>query len=105
MTFRLDYLEIFFLILVRISGFVYTAPILSLKNIPVRVKAGFSIFLAIILYFVVPAPIPEYNGVIGYAILAVKEAIAGALMGFFANIAYHILSFAGQLMDMEIVFP
>jgi len=104
MTFRLDYLEIFFLILVRISGFVYTAPILSLKNIPVRVKAGFSIFLAIILYFVVPAPIPEYNGVIGYAILAVKEAIAGALMGFFANIAYHILSFAGQLMDMEIGF-
>ncbi|HPU63672.1 MAG TPA: flagellar biosynthetic protein FliR [Mobilitalea sp.] len=104
MTFTIDNLEIFFLILVRISGFVYTAPILSLKNIPVRVKAGFSIFLAIILFYAVPASNPEYSGVIGYSILVVKEAIAGTLMGLFSNIAYHILTFAGQMIDMEIGF-
>lgn len=104
MTIRLDNLEILFLILARMSGFVYTAPILSLKNIPVRVKAGFSIFLAIILYYTVPVSMPEYDGVIGYTILVVRETIAGVLMGYFSNIAYHILSFAGQIMDMEIGF-
>lgn len=104
MTFRLEDFEIFFLILVRMSGFIYTAPLFSLRNVPVRVKAGLSVFLAIILFYTVPMAVPEYSGVIGYAILVVKEAIAGALMGFFSNIAYHILSFAGHIMDMEIGF-
>lgn len=104
MTFTLENFEIYLLILVRMSGFIYTAPIFSLKNVPIRVKAGFSIFLSIILFYSVPLSGPEYYGIIGYAILVVKEAIAGALMGLFSNIAYHILAFAGQIIDMEIGF-
>lgn len=104
MTFTLDNFEIFFLILVRMSSFIYTAPLFSLRNVPVRVKAGFSLFLAIILFYAVPMDAPQYYGVIGYAIIVVKEAIAGALMGLFSNIAYHILAFAGQIIDMEIGF-
>lgn len=104
MTFTLDNFEIFFLILVRMSGFIYTGPLFSLRNIPVRVKAGFSIFLSIILFYAIPISVAEYIGVIGFAILVIKEAIAGALMGLFSNIAYHILAFAGQIIDMEIGF-
>ena len=104
MTFKLENFEIFYLILVRISGFIYTAPLFSLRNIPFRVKAGLSIFISFILFFTLPVSAPEYNGVIEFAILVVKEAIAGALMGLFSNIAYHILSFAGQIIDMEIGF-
>lgn len=104
MTMTLLDIEFFFLILVRITGFVYTAPFFSLKNVPVRVKTGLSIFLAIIILFTFSNEPPEYAGVIGYAILVVKEAIVGIVLGFFTNIAYHILSFAGQFMDMEIGF-
>lgn len=104
MTFRLDDFEIFFLILVRMSGFIYTAPLFSLRTVPMRVKAGLSIFLAIILFYTVPLSPTEYTGVIGFAILVITEAIAGALMGLFSNIAYHILAFAGQIIDMEIGF-
>lgn len=96
--------ELFLLILVRISGFIYTAPLFSLRSVPVRVKAGFSIFISIILFYTIPLSAAEYVGVIGFAILVVKEAIAGALMGLFSNIAYHILAFAGQIIDMEIGF-
>lgn len=104
MTFTIADFEIFLLILVRMSGFIYTAPLFSLKNVPVRVKAGFSIFLSIILFYTIPLSEAEYIGVIGFAILVLKEAIAGTLMGLFSNIAYHILAFAGQIMDMEIGF-
>lgn len=104
MTFTLENFEIFFLILVRMSGFVYTAPLFSLRSVPVRVKAGFSIFLSIILFYTIPLSASGYIGIIGFAILVIKEAIAGALMGLFSNIAYHILAFAGQIMDMEIGF-
>ncbi len=104
MTFSIVDFELFLLILVRMSGFIYTAPLFSLRNIPVRVKAGFSIFISIILFYTIPLSAAEYAGIIGFAILVVKEAIAGALMGLFSNIAYNILAFSGQIIDMEIGF-
>lgn len=104
MTFSILNFELFLFILVRITGFIYTAPFFSLRNVPIRVKTGLSIFIALILFYTVPMDLPEYAGVIGLAILIVQEAIAGALMGLFANVAYHILAFAGQIIDMEIGF-
>lgn len=104
MTFQLDDFELYLLIFVRITGFVYTAPFFSLKDVPFRVKTGLCIFLAAIIFYTVPPASAEYNSVIGFAIIIVKEAIAGAIMGLFANIAFYILNFAGQIMDMEIGF-
>ncbi|HWT76312.1 MAG TPA: flagellar biosynthetic protein FliR [Mobilitalea sp.] len=104
MTFTIENFEAYLLILVRITGFIYTAPFFSLRNVPVRIKAGLAIFMAAILFYTVPYTSPEYESVIEYAILAVKEAIAGAVMGFFANIAYQIVAYAGEIIDMEIGF-
>jgi flagellar biosynthetic protein FliR len=104
MTFTIQNFELFFLILVRITGFIYTAPFFSLKNVPIHVKTGFSIFLTAIMFYTVTTDVPKYDGVIGYASLVVMEAIVGVIMGFFANIAYYIVSFAGNIIDMDIGF-
>lgn len=104
MTFTIENFEFYLFILVRITGFIYTAPFFSLKNVPVRVKVGLAIFMAAILFYTVPYDSPEYSGVFAFAIIVVKEALAGAIMGLFANIAYNIVSFAGQIIDMEIGF-
>jgi flagellar biosynthetic protein FliR len=104
MTFKIENFEVFLLILVRITGFVFTAPFFSLGNVPTRVKTGFAIFLTAILFYSVPYHQPEYDGIIGFSVLVILEAIAGAIMGLFANIAYYIVNFAGQLLDMEIGF-
>ncbi len=104
MTLTLENFDLFLLILVRISAFVFTAPFFSIRAVPVRVKAGFSIFLSIVIFFTRPYDMPQYASVIEFSIFLVSEAIAGAIMGFFSNIAYHILSFAGRIIDMEIGF-
>ena len=104
MTFTIDRFEIFLLILVRISGFIYTAPFFSLNNVPFRVKTGLAIFMASILFYTVPFAQPEYDGIIQYSMIVITEVLAGAIMGLFANIAYQIISFAGQFIDMEIGF-
>lgn len=96
--------ELLLLILVRVSAFIFTAPFFSLRNVPVKVKAGISLFLAVILFYSVPVAMPAYSGVIGYALLIAQEAVFGAIIGLFANIAYHILEFAGRIIDMEIGF-
>ncbi|HHX56019.1 MAG TPA: flagellar type III secretion system protein FliR [Clostridiales bacterium] len=94
----------FFLIFVRISTFVAVAPFFSYKQVPNQVKAGLSLFLAIIIFQMSPEVSIEYQTVLGYAILVVKEAVTGLTLGFFTNISYYILAFAGQVIDMEIGF-
>ncbi|MDF2800163.1 MAG: putative rane protein [Anaerocolumna sp.] len=101
MTFTLQNFDVFLLILVRITGFVFSAPFFSLPNVPQRVKAGFSLLFAVILFQVIPASI-QYSTVIEFGGLIIKEVLVGLILGFFTNACYHILNFAGQLIDMEI---
>ena len=102
--FSLQQLEFFLVILMRIAGFVYTAPFFGMKNVPLRVKVGFSVLTSIIMFNVIPYERLEYSGVIGFALLVAGETLAGVVLGFFANIIYQVLGFAGQLLDLEIGF-
>ena len=102
--FTLQQLEFFLAILMRIAGFIYTAPFYGLKNVPVRVKVGLSVLISIILFNVLPYEPLEYTGVIGFALLIAGETLAGVVLGFLANIIYQILAFSGQLLDLEVGF-
>ncbi len=104
MTFTVENLEIYLAVAMRIAGFIFIAPFFSLKNVPQKVKILLSFAIALITYFVIPYEPLEYEGVIGYAGIIISEAIAGLILGLFANLAMYILSFAGQLADMEIGF-
>lgn len=103
MTFTVENLEFFLAIAMRISGFVFIAPFFSHSSMPQRAKLLLSFSVALIAFFVVPQDEPlAYSGVIGYAGLIISEAIAGMILGLFTNLAMFILSFAGQISDMEI---
>ena len=104
MTVSLDHLEFFLLILVRISGFMVAAPIFSLRNVPMRVKTLLAIAFAVVVFHVVPYREVAYSTTIEYAFVVITEMLAGLIMGFMANVAYYILSFAGQIIDQEIGF-
>lgn len=104
MTFTVANLEVYLAIAMRIAGFVMTAPFFSIRSVPQRVKILLTMAVSIIVYCVIPYEPLEYSGVIGYAGVIISEAIAGMILGLFANLAMYILSFAGQLADMEIGF-
>lgn len=80
-TFSLANFEILILILVRISCFVYIAPFFGTKNAPSQAKIGFSFFVALLVYGFVDKTAIEYTGLIGYAIIVLKEGITGLLIG------------------------
>lgn len=102
MSISLINFEAFLLIIVRITAFLYVAPFFSIRSVPQRVKIGFSLFFSLILFQVIPSLEVDYQGVIGFAGLVINEAIVGLVIGFFSNISYYILSFAGQNIDMQI---
>lgn len=101
-TFSLDNFEYLLLILVRISSFVYTAPVFGHSAVPGRTKIGLSFFVSLLLYNVVPHPELNYVGVVGYAVCVLQEGITGLIIGFAANICNSILLFAGNIIDMDI---
>lgn len=102
MNFTVENIEFMLLVLVRLSSFVMVAPFFGYASIPIRIKLIISIVFAIIVLQVISPVSLDYEGVIGYAALIVKEACVGLALGFMSNICLYILNFAGQLMDMEI---
>lgn len=102
LSFSMYDLEYFLLILVRVSCFIFIAPFFSMQNTPARVRVALSIFVSMLLYQVTtPAETPMYETELDYAIVVLKEGIAGLLIGFGSNICMAILNFAGTIADME----
>ncbi|SEK44115.1 MULTISPECIES: flagellar biosynthetic protein FliR [unclassified Butyrivibrio] len=101
-TFTYGDLEIFLLILVRVTMFVYIAPFFSMNNTPHRVKICFSVFLSFLLYGLAPVNTLEYNTVLGYTIIVLKEFFTGLIIGYSAQICTLIASLAGQVADMQV---
>lgn len=95
-------LEYFLLILVRVSCFVFVAPFFSMRNTPANVRVTLSFFTSLLLYqALTPAPAVAYSTVVEYAIIVMKEAVVGLLIGLASNICMSIVNFAGSIADME----
>lgn len=101
-TFTYADLEYFLLILVRVTSFVYIAPFFGMSNVPRRVKVGFSIFLAYLIFHAVDHNEVVYDTLLGYAIIVMKEVLTGFLIGWGAQICTTVTSFAGSIADMEV---
>lgn len=101
-SFSIYDLEYFLLIFTRVSCFVFIAPFFSMKNTPAVVRIGISFFTALLLYqALTPAQAVVYGSVLEYAIIVMKEAVTGLLIGFGANICTSIVNFSGSIADME----
>lgn len=95
-------LEYFLLIFVRISMFIYLAPFFSMSNTPRNVRVILSIFISYLLYLTLtPSQAVITDSLVELAVIVVKEALVGLLIGFSCNICTSILNFAGSVADME----
>ena len=101
-TFNQNTIEYLLIILVRVSAFVFIAPFFGDSAVPARVKVSFSVLVTILMFYSMPVTQLEYNTVIDYAVIVVKESITGLLIGFSAYICNTIIHFSGKIIDMEI---
>jgi len=104
LNFTVENLEVFLLVFVRVSSFIASAPLFNQTHIPLKVKIWFSFFIAMLVFASLDITSLEYQGIIGFSVLIIKEAVAGLLLGFVTNLCVYILSFSGNLIDMEIGF-
>lgn len=96
---------LFMLIATRLSAMFVVAPVFSARMIPVRLKAGLVIIISYITLPIVAAEggtVPE--GVVGFASLAVKEAIIGFAFGLVAQFLFAAFQTAGAFIDVTAGF-
>ena len=95
-------LELFILVLARVTSFVYIAPFFSMTNTPRPVRIGLSLFVTVLLYKLIPHDPLGYTTLLQYTGIILKEVITGLLIGLGANLCTLIVNFAGHVADMEI---
>ena len=80
----------------RIGGFVLSAPIASESTVPARVKIALSLGLAFILAPLAPVPagLSIFSG--AGAMAAAQEVLIGIAIGMVVQLAFEALSLAGQ---------
>ncbi len=102
-SFSMAELEYFLLIFTRVTCFIFIAPFYGMSNTPRRVKIGLGFFVSMLLAAsLTPHEEVVYHSVEGYAVIVLKEAVTGFLIGFGANICMSITALAGQIVDMDI---
>lgn len=95
-------LEYFLLIVVRVTCFIFVAPFFSMDNTPRRVRIGLGIFIAYLVFVSLDHNEVVYDSLLEYAVIVMKEAVTGFLIGWGAQLCTTIAAFAGNISDMEV---
>jgi flagellar biosynthesis protein FliR len=100
--FTVAQIEMWLLVLIRVSVLVFMLPIITTDEVPAKLKASLSFFLSIVLFPTLPhvvIAIPQ--SLPAYIMLAVKEIYIGLVMGFAGTFVFAGLRFAGSWIDAE----
>ncbi len=88
----------FFVLFLRAASFIFTAPIIGSRNVPVTVKAGLSLAIAIVVYPVIPhsyfGQVPENLPTL--AMIVIREVIIGMAIGYGARLVFDGVQFGAQ---------
>ncbi|WP_140629809.1 flagellar biosynthetic protein FliR [Methylibium rhizosphaerae] len=86
---------------IRILALFMTAPVLSMRNIPVRVKIALAFFVAFTAQATLPiAPTIALDSHQALNAL-LQQVLVGAALGFAARIVFAAIEFAGELIGLQ----
>lgn len=92
----------FFLVLTRVGGLFFFAPMFSSEIIPPMVKAVLAFSFAVIIFpFVDTSHLPQSENIAAYTFYVGAEFVTGALIGLAAAIIFVAANLGGQLIDQE----
>ena len=94
------------LLLLRVSGLIFSSPIFGRRTIPVIARIGYCACIAYLFYVSVPQtqPILYNDDLLLYVLLCVKELLFGLVLGYVLNVFFTLTFTAGQLIDMQMGF-
>ena len=100
-----DQIDVFLLILVRVTAFFIFVPVVSGMAIPTQIRFVLAFFLSAAIFTSGLVTSATYHdSVVGLVMLMLHEFVAGAVMGFILFFIFNAILFAGQFMDFSVGF-
>ncbi|MDH4241991.1 MAG: flagellar biosynthetic protein FliR [Phycisphaerae bacterium] len=92
----------FVMVLTRISAFFLVLPVFGSKSIPVRIKVGLTVLLAVFFSVITPLAIESRQVSVLKAILLIaNEATYGLALGLIAAIVFSAVKLSGRIIERE----
>lgn len=102
MTLMVEKLLGFVMVLTRISAFFMVLPVFGWKTIPVRIKVGLTVLLAIFFSVVSPLAIdPNGVSVVKAILLIANEAAYGLALGLIAALVFSAVKLSGRIIERQ----
>ena len=102
MTLMVEKLLGFVMVLTRISAFFLVLPVFGWKTIPVRIKVGLTVLLAIFFSVITPLAIkPNRVSVLKAVLLIANEATYGLALGLVATIVFSAVKLSGRIIERQ----
>jgi flagellar biosynthetic protein FliR len=93
----------FAMVLIRISAFIVTMPIVGTESVPRHLKVLFALSIALLIY---PSlALQKANlGVVEAAFIwvALKEALIGVILGYISRLFFFALTISGEIISLSI---
>lgn len=101
-----EHFDAFVLVLLRVSAMIVTIPVISEATVPVRIKAGLSIIITVIVFPMVIAQIPPTGKIhiIQLIIFMLGEVMIGLTIGFLARLVFAGIRMAGDIIGFQMGF-
>lgn len=101
-VFEVEVFKVFVLVMIRISGFIVTAPVLGSRNFPIIAKISLTALLAaIITPTILSLGITLPSEPMALAVLGIGELMIGLMIGFVMTLVFAAIQVGGQIMDMQ----
>ncbi|TDA69407.1 MAG: flagellar type III secretion system protein FliR [Clostridia bacterium] len=97
-------LEAFLLVSSRVTAFMVSSPLFSLRDIPALARTGLGVLVALLLFTAVPLPADLPGPWLEYVFLVTKEIFVGLTLGIVSTMVYNSLRTAGELIDLQTGF-
>ena len=101
----LKHLDAFLLVFLRITAFLFSAPLFNSRTVPTVARLGLAFFLAIILFYPLYSflKIPGFSP-LRFGVYAIKEFLTGLAMGFSVSMIFSAFQLAGTIYGYQMGF-
>ncbi len=99
LKFITENLDIYLLVLARMTGVLFFNPVLSRSNIPAMVKSALVLCLTVLITPSIQIPTDFNPGTFDFLLGFGKEIVVGVLLGYVFNVFYYMLMTTGDILD------
>ncbi len=88
-------------VLTRVAALISTAPVVSSRSVPMRVKLGLSLSLSLLIMPLIP-PVPSVEPLSGAAVLiTLQQILIGSAMGLILQFVFSMFVIGGQIIAFQ----